>query len=492
MGRISLPEPIPECRVPLLSGRNRLITNQKSTLLRQIQAYCREANIAESTFGFLAVNDGKLCNRLRSGKDVTLATAQKIEAFIQDHESEFPGDPVPGGPCYDSQVLSDDIPRSNGVAPVDSGRPFRFYDNRQKYLAFINTCNEKWKIAERAAAELAHVQPRPPAFRLFDAGVGDGTLLSHLMRAMHRRFPTLPFFVVGKEISLEDVRLCLEKLPDRFVEHPASVIVLTNLYYSEAPWLMPRDVTKAAALNWQEVELEGASAYEYGEQLRALDDLLVDGWQTKASEKTGNPIYVRPSVLVLYRADNRFLLDSVIPRRGHVTGDYDLLLASQPWRNRMSLDFKVGKILAPLTRSLGPGGRLLAVQSYGQDPCVDLINEIWPEEQIVGQSRHQLIASLKEELGREARAFNFNAGSDARSVFSYQMHTLPEEISSSIGTSTLFAAWNAAIYAAQIEDERLESVISTGEYLDITSRMLQQHNGLWFNDESFVVSRRRS
>ena len=147
-----------------------MITNQKSTLLRQIQAYCREANIAESTFGFLAVNDGKLCNRLRSGKDVTLATAQKIEAFIQDHESEFPGDPVPGGPCYDNQVLSDDIPRSNGAAPVDSGRPFRFYDNRQKYLAFINTCNEKWKIAERAAAELAHVQPRPPAFRLFDAG----------------------------------------------------------------------------------------------------------------------------------------------------------------------------------------------------------------------------------------------------------------------------------------------------------------------------------
>jgi hypothetical protein len=25
--------------------------------------------------------------------------------------------------------------------------PFRFYDNRQKYLAFINTCNEKQVIA---------------------------------------------------------------------------------------------------------------------------------------------------------------------------------------------------------------------------------------------------------------------------------------------------------------------------------------------------------
>ena len=96
---------------------------------------------------------------------------------------------------------------------LPNSRPFRFYDNRQKYLSFVNTCNEKWKVAERAAQELHYLQPTPPAFRLFDAGMGDGTLLAHLMRAMHRRFPTVPFFVVGKEISLEDVRLSLEKMP---------------------------------------------------------------------------------------------------------------------------------------------------------------------------------------------------------------------------------------------------------------------------------------
>ena len=468
------------------------MVSEKSALLEQIEHYCQTANIAESTFGFLAVNDGKLCSRLRGGKDVTLATAQKIQSYISQKMSDdlasVPGKSING---QNVPIVTRPTVQSESHGASRKHRPFRFYDNRQKYLAFINTCNEKWKIAERAAAELAHVQPTPPAFRLFDAGSGDGTLMSHLMRAMHRRFPTMPFFVVGKEISLEDVRLCLEKLPDRFVEHPASVVILTNLYYSEAPWLMPRDVDKAAALNWQEVELEGGSAHEYGEQLRALDSLLVDGWQTKASEKTGNPTYVRPSVLVLYRADHRFLLDSVIPQRGQVRGDYDLLLASQPWRNRMSLDFKVGKILAPLVRSLGPGGRLLAVQSYGHDPSSELINQIWPEEQITGQNRHELIAALKEELARDARLFNFNAGSDARSVFSYRMHTLPDEISSSIGTSTLFAAWNAAIYAAQIEDERLESVLSTGKYLEVTAKALQEHNGLWFNDESFVVSRRR-
>ena len=59
----------------------------------------------------------------------------------------------------------------------DAATPFRFYDNRQKYLAFVNTCNEKSAVAQRAAAELKHVRPTPPALRIFDAGMGDATVL---------------------------------------------------------------------------------------------------------------------------------------------------------------------------------------------------------------------------------------------------------------------------------------------------------------------------
>ena len=47
----------------------------------------------------------------------------------------------------------------------------------------------------------------------------------------------MPFYIVGKEISLEDVRLTLQKMADRFFEHPATVLVLTNLAYADAPWL---------------------------------------------------------------------------------------------------------------------------------------------------------------------------------------------------------------------------------------------------------------
>ena len=156
----------------------------------------------------------------------------------------------------------------------------------------------------------------------------------------------------------------------------------------------------------------------------------------------------------------------------------------------MSAKFKIDKVLLPLIRSLREGGRLLGIQSFGQDPGEEIIKAIWPEESVAGTDRHELIQVLKETLGNESRGYSFSAGSDAKSVFKYQMHTLPEEIADSIGTSTLFAAWNAAIYAGQIDDERLEAVITEGRYLEATAQVLHEHNGLWFQDESFVVSRR--
>ncbi len=356
-------------------------------------------------------------------------------------------------------------------------RPFRFYDNRQKYLAFVNTCNEKSAIARRAAHELSHIKPTPPALRFFDAGMGDATVLARVMRSTHRAFPTVPLLAVAKEISLEDVRLGLEKMPDRFYEHPATVLVVTNLNYSEAPRLMPRDVHSAAALNWQEVRLTGNSTHEYAEQIDELEPTLDYGWQTKPSAKSGNPVYVRPSVLVIYREDHKFLLDSVIPKPGRTFENYDLILASQPWRARMSAEFKARKVLAPLARS--------------RDPGLEIIQKLWPGENPFQVDRHALCAALKNELGRDARDFTLTALPDEKAVFRYDMHTLPSEIGDRIGTSTLYAAWNAAIYVNQVEDERLDSVVQNGAYLDATQAVLQKHSGLWFNDETFVVTRRK-
>src|SRR5258706_1678898 len=461
------------------------------TLLDSIADFCRRQGIAESTFGRRAVNDGKFVARLRDGARITPETLERVSSFLARHGASAPAAP----PELRQPIRTPEraAPAGAPTAPQRDApsRNFRFFDNRQKYLLFVNPCGEKEKVAQRVGMELAHIHPRPPAIRVFDAGMGDGTVLTRVMREMHRRFPTRPFYFVGKEISLEDVRLSLDKMPDRFYEHPATVMVVTNMYYTEAPWLTPRALTAATSLVWHEVGLTGTTAHEYSDQIAGLEPFVARNWQARHSAKTGNPVYERPVALVLYREDFRFMLDEAIPKPGKVRADYDLVIASQPYRARVPVEFKASKVIGPLARALGPGGRLLGIHSCGRDPGLEIVRKIWPEESPFATGRHDVLRAVRTELGKEARHFNFNSYSDARAVFRYDMHTLPTEIAESIGTSTLFAAWNAAVYVAQIDDERLARVVGERKYLDATREVLQTHGGLWFLDESYVVSRKR-
>ena len=171
-------------------------------LLAAIVAYCRRTGMAESTFGRRVVNDGKFVSRLRSGGRITTQTNDRVKAFIggafADDES-----PVQRKTRTIWRVAARKRPharrdRRPPPAKAKSESRFRFYDNRQKYLLFVSTCTEKWVVAQRIEMELANLKPRPPALRMFDAGVGDGTILARVMRSMHDRFPTVPFYIVGQ------------------------------------------------------------------------------------------------------------------------------------------------------------------------------------------------------------------------------------------------------------------------------------------------------
>jgi hypothetical protein len=486
-------------------------------LLAQISDYCRQTGLAESTFGRRAVNDGKLANRLRNGGRITTETVDRIQAFMDANRGGglvrngiARAEPAaatygsPGAPDWETGGLPRSVlgtalipspaPKApmSQPAPQDPQRNFRFFDNRQKYLLFVNTCSEKWVVAHRVAQELVNIHPRPPSVRLFDAGVGDGTVLSRVMRSMHDRFQAMPFYVVGKEISLEDVRLTLQKVSDRFVEHPATALVLTNLAYADAPWLHVKSVSAASSLVWHELALTGTTAAKFEEQITNLEGFLASNWKAGVSPKTGNPVYERPVVLVIYRDDHRFLLDPILPHPGGTQAGYDLVIASQPYRARSTLEFKARRVIAPLARALGPGGRLVAIHSHGGDPGHEIVQQMWPGDNPFIHDRHQIMKAVKQELGQAGRELNFNVNSDNRSFFRYDMHTLPSEVDGAIGTSTLFAAWNAAIYVAQVEDDRLAAVVNDSRYLDVTREVLHRNGGLWFFDESYVISRRRT
>ena len=236
-------------------------------ILQEIGEFCRQRGLAESTFGRRAVNDGKLANRLRNGGRITTDTLERIRSFMARNADAAPARRrvlFDAPPSQTLPVIKPAAPPvASGQASDDPQRNFRFFDNRQKYLLFVNTCSEKWEIANRVGMELANIHPRPPAVRVFDAGVGDGTVLARVMRTMHDRFPTMPFYIVGKEISLEDIRLTLHKMADRFVEHPSSVLVLTNLAYAEAPWLAAKSLSAATSLVWKELAMDGIDRTQF-------------------------------------------------------------------------------------------------------------------------------------------------------------------------------------------------------------------------------------
>src|ERR1700754_659644 len=54
-------------------------------ILGEIREFCRATQTAESTFGRLVVNDGKLVSRLRDGAKITTGTLDKVRAYLSQH-----------------------------------------------------------------------------------------------------------------------------------------------------------------------------------------------------------------------------------------------------------------------------------------------------------------------------------------------------------------------------------------------------------------------
>ena len=118
--------------------------------------------MAETTFGRHAVNDGKFVSRLRGGGKVTPVTAARVRSFMEK---------TPASAAVQTPAKSDKPAMAVTAAkkapatpaPATDEKNFRFYDNRQTYLMFVNTCSEKLVVARRIAQELENITPHPPA-----------------------------------------------------------------------------------------------------------------------------------------------------------------------------------------------------------------------------------------------------------------------------------------------------------------------------------------
>ena len=364
---------------------------------------------------------------------------------------------------------------------------FRFYDNRQKYLLFVTTTNEKNQIADAIRPHVNTIKPQKPGVKIFDAGMGDGSLLMNVMRQCHSKHPTIPLLVSTKEISIEDVRLGLEKLPDRFVEHKNTVFVISNLHYAEAANLTSKNLEKQKKINWNVIKLKGDTSIEFAQQLRNQNKFLEKKWNIEINKKTGNPTYKEPSVMIIYREDQEFNVNELIPTKSNSKNEFDLIIASQPYRSRISAEKKVKYVIEPMIRALKPKGKLLTIHAAGNDPANDIVKKIWPNEKPFPSLGNSIISYLKKNLDKSLlKKLSFG---EKRKI-KCRLRALPNEISGSIATSLVFSAWNASIYVNQMDDAKVMKVEKTKNYEKIVTQIVAKNKGLYFNNEIFVIKKK--
>ena len=361
---------------------------------------------------------------------------------------------------------------------------FRFFDSRQKYLLFVTTTNEKNIIAEKISTQIKKIKPKKPSLNILDAGLGDGTLLMSVLRNCHREFPTIPFLVYGKEISMEDVRLSIEKLPDRFMEHPNMIFVASNLYYSEIASLNSSNSVKQQHIKWDILKLKGNSSFEFNQQLSQLDTMLQNNWQVERHPTSGNPTYKLPSVLIIYRKDHEFSLDHIIPKQDGAKNYFDLIIASQPYRSRISVQKKVDYVVKPMIQALASKGRLILVHASGNDPSMKIIKKVWPDENPFPSLSSDITAYLIRILNKNIlRKLKLHSPE----IFRYNLRALPNEIENGIATSLIFSSWNAATYVCQINNENVMEAEQDGQYVHHIQKTIKKYGGIWFNDELLVI-----
>jgi hypothetical protein len=463
----------------------------KRSLVDDISEFCAAQGIAETTFGRLAANDGKLVGRIRAGSGITAATTGRVRAFMADVEMgrlHVQGRPLRKHDVSNAAAMAELIETETGLRTPGS---FAFHEQRQRYLVFASTTNEATVLADRASLDLASIPIEQPGARLFFSPMENGAAINRVLRAFHHRHPTVPVLVVIKGRSLEEVHSTMGHLVDRLIEHPMTVLVLTNMYIREAVRLQKLSDDCPHPVSWRDVALVGRHAQEFETQLAPLYPELAREWLVHQGDY-GQPVYEKPSVLVLYRKDHQFLVENLIPRQGEsgaLRFHYSLL--NHPYLHSHTMRFRIDYVLLPVLNQLAHGGSVTIVQSAGGDPAHDIVWRVWPSSPVHFVRRQDVMAELRRALGANARNYTMHGLTDTGALFRFDMHTLPPN-GLGLGASALMSAWNNAVYFAQISEESVQARLNSGnDHIEATRAVIEENGGLWFLDEALTIYHRK-
>ena len=356
----------------------------------------------------------------------------------------------------------------------------RFYDSRLSYLSFVQNTNEK-KIISKKIYPYIEKLPKKKVTRFLDAGIGDGTITSNIIKKFHDVHPNSLLLITGKEISFEDVFNSLIKFPDRFVEHPKLAITLTNMKFAELGLLSPTN--KNLQIIKKNIVLKGKNAYEFEQQLEKLDNFINKNWGFDIDDN-GRTAYVRPCLINIYREDCKELIEKNIPKT-HMKNEYDFILASQAYRSRSLTKSKISNVIRPLACALKKNGTLMITHSAGNDSVTSILNNGFIKADLFPDNGRSIIKFINQNKSLNGNTYQFSKPKN----YSYSFRKIPSEIVNQMSSSSLDSKISNLFYIGQLSNDEKNLILNDQKKINKLKKLILNQDRIIFNNEIFSIKK---
>ncbi|MFL2716236.1 MAG: hypothetical protein ACJ0FF_02365 [Gammaproteobacteria bacterium] len=356
----------------------------------------------------------------------------------------------------------------------------RFYDSRLSYLSFVQNTNEK-KIISKKIYPYIEKLPKKKVTRFLDAGIGDGTITSNIIKRFHDVHPNSLLLITGKEISFEDVFNSLIKFPDRFVEHPKLAITLTNMKFAELGLLSPTN--ENLPIIKKNIVLKGKNAYEFEQQLEKLDSFINKNWGFDIDDN-GRTAYVRPCLINIYREDCKELIEKNIPKT-HKKNEYDFILASQAYRSRSLTKSKIANVIKPLACALKKNGTLIITHSAGNDSVTSILNNRFVKADLFPDDGRSILKFINQNKSLNGNTYQFSKPKN----YSYSFRKIPSEIVNQMSSSSLDSKISNLFYIGQLSNDEKNLILDDQKKINKLKKLILNQDRIIFNNEIFSIKK---
>ena len=362
----------------------------------------------------------------------------------------------------------------------------RFFDDRLKYLSFIQNTGEKKAISEKIYSHIAGLSQNKSYLRVLDAGTGDGTICSNIIKSFHRYHPYTSLLLTGKEVSYEDLKNTLEKMPDRFVEHPNLLITMSNVKFSELGAIESSNKIKDKRIKKFNLVLNSDNSFDFNSQISGsvLGNFIKKNWGIEIDKK-GRTSYSNPCIIRIYREDNERHLEQFL-KNDYKNNMYDLVIASQAYRAASSVKVKVNNVIGPLMRLLNKSGKLIVTHSCGGESVQKILKLAFKDKEAFPNTAKDIIEYLKNNPLADNNIYKFlNPVS-----YNFGFRKSPVQTVTELFVHNTDAKWANILYVGQIPEKDILDIEANLRLYNKVKKTIDSSGKIEFKNEIFSIIRK--